>query len=46
MFEKGMTFRCRAKILSSSLSFLIDRFTYGTGLLRSTLTLGAPRGPL
>eukprot|EP00439_Symbiodinium_sp_Y106_P027395 s2514_g3.t1 len=29
-------------ILSSSLSFLIDRFTYGTGLLRSTLTLGAP----
>lgn len=30
------------EILSSSLSFLIDRFTWAAGLLRSTLTLGAP----
>ncbi|CAL1138086.1 unnamed protein product [Cladocopium goreaui] len=29
-------------ILSSSLSFLIDRFTWAAGLLRHTLTLGAP----
>jgi len=31
-----------AEILSSSLSFLIDRFTWAAGLLRHTLTLGAP----
>ncbi|CAJ1454518.1 unnamed protein product [Effrenium voratum] len=29
-------------VLSSSLSFLIDRFTFAVGLLRSALTLGAP----
>eukprot|EP00913_Durusdinium_trenchii_P024269 g22786.t1 len=29
-------------ILSSSLSFVIDRFTFAVGLLRSALTLGAP----
>lgn len=29
-------------MLSSSLSFLIDSFTFAVGLLRSAMTLGAP----